>query len=62
MDIISYIIEEGLIIIPALYIIGEIIMSKENMKENEHPFLEKPDTLDPTVKNKEGLEKGGGGK
>ena len=25
MDIISYIIEEGLIIIPALYIIGEII-------------------------------------
>ena len=25
MDIISYIIEEGLIMIPALYIIGEII-------------------------------------
>ena len=36
-------------------------MSKENMKENEHPFLEQPETLDPTVKNEEGLEKGGGG-
>ena len=31
------------------------------MKEKEHPFLEKPDTHDPTVKNEEGLEKGGGG-
>ena len=38
-----------------------MIMSKENMKENQHPFLEKPDTLDPTVKNEEGLERGGGG-
>ena len=38
-----------------------MIMSKENMEEKKHPFLEKPDTLDPTVKNEEGLEKGGGG-
>ena len=37
------------------------MMSKENMKEKEHPFLEKPDTLDPTEKNNKDLEKGGGG-
>ena len=36
-------------------------MSKENMKENEHPFLEQPEILDPTVKNEKDLEKGGGG-
>jgi len=36
-------------------------MSKENMKENQHPFLEKPETLDPTEKNVKDLEKGGGG-
>ena len=38
-----------------------MIMSKENMKEKEHPFLEKPDTLDPTKKNTKNLKKGGGG-
>ena len=32
-----------------------------NMERNGSPFLEKPDTQDPTVKNEEGLEKGGGG-
>lgn len=37
-------------------------MSKENMKENQHPFLEKPETLNPTEKNTKDLEKGGGGK
>ena len=36
-------------------------MSKENMKEKEHPFLEKPETLDPTEINVKDLEKGGGG-
>lgn len=36
-------------------------MSKENMEEKQHPFLEKPETLDPTEKNTKDLEKGGGG-
>ena len=36
-------------------------MSRENMKENQHPFLEKPETLNPTEKNTKDLEKGGGG-
>ena len=31
------------------------------MKENKHPFLEQPETLDPTEKNTKDLEKGGGG-
>ena len=31
------------------------------MKEKEHPFLEQPETLDPTEKNTKELEKGGGG-
>ena len=31
------------------------------MEENQHPFLEQPDTLDPTVKNEKDLIKGGGG-
>ena len=42
-------------------------MSKEdkkipNMERNDTPFLEKPETLDPTEKNKKDLKKGGGGK
>lgn len=32
----------------------------ENMKPDENPYLEKPETLDPTEKNKD-YEYGGGG-
>ena len=34
----------------------------QNMERNGSPFLEKPETLDPTEKNKKDLKKGGGGK
>ena len=33
-----------------------------NMERNGSPFLEKPETLNPTEKNKKDLKKGGGGK
>ena len=34
----------------------------ENMKPKESPYLEKPDSFNPTEKNKKELVKGGGGK
>lgn len=38
-------------------------MSKEieNMKPDQNPYLEQPETFDPTEKNKKDLIKGGGG-
>ena len=33
-----------------------------NMERNGSPFLEKPETLNPTENNKKDLKKGGGGK
>lgn len=38
-------------------------MSKEieNMKTDQNPYLEQPETFDPTEKNKKDLIKGGGG-
>ena len=33
-----------------------------NMERNGSPFLEKPELLNPTEKNKKDLKKGGGGK
>lgn len=39
MDILSYILEEGLIIIPALYIIAEIIKRAEVVKDKYIPLI-----------------------
>lgn len=39
-----------------------MVKKVENMKPKQNPYIEKPDTFDPTEKNKKDLKKGGGGK